>query len=123
MSRSQTIHICTGCGNCCRWPGYVRVNEAEIDRIAAFLDMESYDIVEQHTRLTDDRSGLSLNEHDDGSCVFLVDNNCVIQDVKPKQCRDFPNHWSFEGWQAECPAVALTLKRGKAPKNHSYVNL
>ena len=28
---------CLRCGNCCRWPGYVRVNNREIDAIAAFL--------------------------------------------------------------------------------------
>jgi Fe-S-cluster containining protein len=124
VKRRQTIYVCTGCGNCCRWPGYVHVNDAEINRIADFLGMPLDDFLERHTRLTDDRRGLSLNEHADGTCEFLSGNNeCRIQDVKPRQCRDFPNHWAFDGWQSECPAVALKLRRDRAPQTHVYASL
>jgi uncharacterized protein len=124
IRRSKTIHVCTGCGNCCRWPGYVHVTESEVDRIAAQLDMPLDNFLEKHTRLTDDRRGLSLNERPDGSCEFLTaDNACTIDSVKPQQCRDFPNHWTFDNWQAECPAVPLKLRHSKAPKTHSYANI
>ncbi|MFT5128765.1 MAG: Fe-S-cluster containining protein [Rhodothermales bacterium] len=124
IQHSQTVHVCVGCGNCCRWPGYVHVTEEEVDSIATNLGMPPNDFLERHTRLTDDRKGLSLNEKTDGSCEFLTsDDACSIEGVKPQQCRNFPNHWAFDGWQAECPAVALKLRRGKAPKTHSYVNI
>jgi hypothetical protein len=124
LKPKQTIHICTGCGNCCRWPGYVHVENAEVDRIADHLGMPVDNFLTHHTRLTDTRHGLSLNERADGSCEFLnAGNACTIEAVKPQQCRDFPNHWAFDGWQAECPAVALKLRRSKAPKKHVYANL
>jgi hypothetical protein len=35
----------------------------------------------------------------------LQGNDCVINAVKPQQCRDFPNHWNFPGWRTVCEAV------------------
>ncbi len=42
----------------------------------------------------------------DGSCVFLRDNLCSVNDAKPMQCRGFPHFWRTpsieeycEGWR------------------------
>ncbi len=93
---------CVRCGNCCRWPGPVRVTEKEIGGIAAFLGIAESAFTERYTRLVDNRSALSLTEKPDGSCIFLDGNRCSIQAVKPKQCRDFPNDWNFPGFREEC---------------------
>ena len=77
----------------------------EIDRIAAFLDMPVDEFIDRHTRLSPDRKHLSLLEKEDGSCRWLVENDppeCLIDPVKPQQCRDFPEKWNFPGWQSEC---------------------
>ena len=85
---------CVRCGACCRWPGPVRVDDAEIAAIARFLQMPENDFLELHTRLAPDRKGLSLLEKQDGSCEFLSDDNlCIINPVKPMQCRNYPEHW------------------------------
>ena len=103
------VFHCRRCGNCCRWPGYVRVSAGEIDAIAAFLGVTTADFIADHTRLTADRSGLSLLENPDGSCPFLsqdVDGLiCLLQSVKPRQCQDFPLKWNFPGWEKECSGV------------------
>ena len=42
----------------------------------------------------------------DGACIFLEGvNTCLIQPVKPEQCRGFPNAWNFPGWRDMCEAV------------------
>lgn len=98
-------YVCTRCGNCCRWAGYVRVSAAEIDRIAAFLQQSVDQFQARFTRLTADRRGLSLIENADGSCCFLERGNvCRIHSVKPKQCRGFPNDWAFPGFERLCCA-------------------
>jgi len=98
-------YVCTRCGACCRWPGYVRVTAAEIDRIAAHLGMSSVRFIREFTVLTDDRRGLSLTERPDGPCVFLEgDRVCRIYSVRPEQCRDFPNGWRFPGFETKCQA-------------------
>lgn len=96
---------CTRCGNCCRWPGYVRVATVEIDRIAAYLGLPVADFLARYTRLTDDRRSLSLTEQEDGACIFFqTPAACRINPVKPQQCRDFPNRWNFPGWRQHCRA-------------------
>lgn len=98
--------ICQRCGNCCRWPGFVRLGMGEADRIAAWLGMDPAVFVEEYTDLLPDRRALGLKSRPDGSCVFLEGRNvCRIQAVKPLQCRGFPNSWRFPGWRKVCEAV------------------
>ena len=96
---------CQRCGNCCRWSGYVRMGEDEVEAIAGFLQLPLEVFTNEYCRLTGDRSGLSLNEREDGSCIFLEESPrpaCRIEPVKPRQCRAFPEQWNFPGWQKEC---------------------
>ena len=97
---------CRRCGNCCRHPGYVRLGSDEVSRIAELLGMDIYAFTSAYTRLTRERGELSLNESEDGSCVFLsVDNQCAIQDAKPRQCRAFPQHWRYGNMECTCEGV------------------
>lgn len=98
---------CQRCTNCCRWPGDVKVSEAEISAIAAFLSMEEEDFIIRYTRLRADRRGLSIIDREDHSCIFLEGMDCVINAVKPQQCRDFPNKWNFPGWRQVCEAIPV----------------
>ncbi len=107
---AMPIHYeCQRCTACCRWPGCVRVNDAEITAMAAFLGMSERDFIERYTRLAADRRGLVLTEKENGECIFLDGRDCSIQPVKPKQCRDFPNGWNFPGWEKECQAIARVV--------------
>lgn len=99
------FHDCQRCTACCRWPGQVRLTEADIARIAAFLQLDEPDFIERYTRLQHDRRGLALQEKPDGACVLLDGNLCSIQPVKPQQCRDFPNLWKYPGAEKYCRAI------------------
>ncbi len=98
-------HDCQRCTACCRWPGQVRLTEAEITRIAAFLQLNEHDFIQRYTRLQQDRRGLALQEKPDGACVLLDGNFCSIQLVKPQQCRDFPNLWKYPDAEEYCRAI------------------
>lgn len=89
---------CHRCAACCRWPGEVRVDDAEIAKLASLKSMNDQDFIEQHTRLRLDRRGLALKEQNDGSCVFLDSQKCAVQPAKPRQCKDFPNRWANSLW-------------------------
>lgn len=95
---------CQRCSACCRWPGQVRLSEAEINRLAAFLGLTEEDFIARFTRLTYDRRGLALMEKPNDECILLDGDNCRVQPVKPQQCRDFPNLWSFPGAEQLCQA-------------------
>ena len=96
---------CQRCTACCRWPGVVRMTEAEITRLAEFKGVSEFDFIQRFTRLAEDRQGLVLTDNARGECVFLEGNDCSVQAVKPQQCRDFPNLWNFPGFEKLCHAV------------------
>lgn len=106
--RSGIIYKCTQCGACCRWEGDVCLEENEIDAIAGFLGLSAEEFTERYCRLRKNRQGLSIIDHEDGSCAMLENGLCRINDVKPEQCRQFPNGWNFPGWRDRCKAVPCT---------------
>ena len=105
--------VCRRCGACCRTKdGIVRVNEAEIDRIAAFLGMDEAAFIEKETELAPDRRGLMLHSRTDGSCAFLsADNLCRINPVKPDKCRTFPQSWVNPDSASVCPALTEIVRK------------
>ena len=111
---SSTYYLCQRCGNCCRWPGDVRVTDEEVASIAAHVGLEVPVFVEKYTRLNANRTGLSLIDKPNGECIFLEGLNvCAIQEVKPHQCSGFPNEWQFPGWRDKCEAIEVPLLGGK----------
>lgn len=90
---------CTQCGNCCTGaPGFVWVDEAEIQAIADYLGKPVGEVRVMHTRSA--RGKVSLNEYANGDCVFFdkQGRGCTIYPVRPKQCRT----WPFWNSNLEC---------------------
>jgi hypothetical protein len=100
-----TYYECQRCAACCRWPGQVRLCEAEIAAMAAFLGLSEHDFIQRFTQLRHDWKGLALQEKPNAECTFLDGRNCRVQPVKPQQCRDFPNQWHFPGFREICQAI------------------
>lgn len=70
---------CTGCGSSCRgWALDPNPEEHAQLRKAA-----------QRLRLGDPFEGVSLKQVD-GSCIFLRENRCLVHDIKPEPCRQWP---------------------------------
>ncbi|MBR2365417.1 MAG: YkgJ family cysteine cluster protein [Lentisphaeria bacterium] len=111
---------CLRCGKCCMWEGPVRVNEEEIEKIALFLNIPLKEFIEEHTVLAPDRKSLSLKEAPDGSCVYYdkEEHKCILQSVKPAQCKAFPFTWNFPGWDKVCEG-GKALEKGSASSKDS----
>jgi Fe-S-cluster containining protein len=105
FSSVPIFYECQRCTACCRWPGQVRLSDEEIIRLAAFKQVSEFELIQRFTRLRPDRLGLTLMEKPDGGCIFLEGNDCSVQPVKPRQCRDFPNLWNFPDFQKVCHAI------------------
>lgn len=84
------------CGNCCRiQDGIVRLDTAEIARIAAFLGKSETRFIEEDTDVAPDRRGLVLKNRNDSACAMLTDDGrCRIHPVKPDKCKSFPYEWT-----------------------------
>ncbi len=111
MQTRQVFYQCQRCGNCCRWPGFVRLTSADLETMAAHFDMNIDLFVDRYTELNPDRSGLVLKNKANGECCFLEGHNtCTVQSAKPFQCQGFPNTWNFQGWQDVCEALPVITK-------------
>ncbi len=81
---------CTGCGQCCTGaPGYIWVNEEEIEQIAAHLHLSTQEFADRFLRRVKGRFSLLERPHT-YDCVFLKDKKCQIYSVRPTQCRTYP---------------------------------
>src|SRR3989304_3198067 len=93
----------TGCGKCCTGsPGYVWINESEIQALSEFLNITPEEFVRRYTHKLGGR--LSLKEDPiNFDCVFLKDNRCTVYNDRPQQCRTFPwwkeNLKSRQAWE------------------------
>lgn len=98
---------CTQCGRCCGGaPGFVWVDESELDRLSESMDMDRSTFDRQFTRRVGNR--VSLVEYPDGDCIFLDPDSrgCLVYDSRPIQCRTWPfwdtNLASPADWSATC---------------------
>jgi Fe-S-cluster containining protein len=101
---------CQRCAACCRWPGEVKVSDAEIAALARYLGLAEHEFIQRYTRIRFLRQGLALEDQPDGSCIFLEGTDCRVQPVKPQQCRDFPNGWKNRIFQDLCQAIPREVR-------------
>jgi uncharacterized protein len=81
---------CTRCGHCCTGePGFVWVNRAELEAIAAHRDEPLEEVTALYTRPSGSRR--TLREKANGDCVFWDrEAGCTVYSVRPRQCRTWP---------------------------------
>lgn len=99
---------CTGCGNCCTGaPGYVWVNQAEIEGMAGVLEMDVDEFEKMYVR----QIGIRRSLHElpgTYDCVFFDSETrkCQVYEHRPRQCRTWPfwdsNLKSQEAWDEMC---------------------
>ena len=119
-TREMILFQCTGCGDCCRWPGLVRLSEDDVRKAATHLGISEKAFTDTYTTLSPDRQCLVLKDREDGACVFLKGDDCSIHHGRPQQCRGFPNAWDVPELEDKCPALRLkirirTLSKGVSP--------
>ncbi len=105
----RVVYQCQRCGNCCKWPGFVKLTDGDITAIAAHLGLDERAFIAAYTRLRPRRDGLALTDKASGECIFLDGLDCRIQTVKPQQCRGFPNAWNFPGWRDVCVPIPVRV--------------
>ena len=78
---------CLKCANCCKTTGPL-FTDADIERVSKFLRQKPQQFIEQYLRIDEDRDYVLQSV----PCTFLdSENACMIYDVRPKACREFPH--------------------------------
>lgn len=78
---------CLSCANCCKTTGPLFTN-ADVERIAKHLKLKPAEFQQKYLRV-DEENDLVLQTV---PCIFLdAENYCLIYDVRPKACREYPH--------------------------------
>src|SRR5437764_467983 len=81
---------CTGCGKCCTGaPGYVWINETEMQEMADFLQISLKEFMKKYVRRVGLRYSL-VESRKTFDCVFLKEKKCQVYGARPQQCRTYP---------------------------------
>ncbi|NAS14274.1 YkgJ family cysteine cluster protein [Poritiphilus flavus] len=78
---------CLQCANCCKTTGPL-FTEKDIQRISKFLKMKPQQFIASYLRVDEEEDHVLQQL----PCTFLdADNRCMIYEVRPKACREFPH--------------------------------
>ena len=107
---------CLECANCCKTLG-PRITDNDIARVAKHLKIKPGKFIESYLRIDEDGDYVFKEM----PCPFLMpDNYCMIYDVRPKACREYPHTDRKRFYQAlditlintaTCPAVFEIVER------------
>jgi uncharacterized protein len=107
---------CRSCANCCITTGPM-ILERDINRISGFLRIKPFLFIKQYLGKDEDNDWVFKTM----PCPFLDnDKYCLIYDVRPKACREYPHtdrknvHQLFGKTLLNskiCPAVGKILER------------
>ena len=78
---------CLTCANCCKTTGPL-FTLADIERIAKYLKQKPQQFISQYLEIDEDKDYVLKSV----PCTFLDNENaCMIYNVRPKACREFPH--------------------------------
>lgn len=78
---------CLSCANCCKTTGPL-FTLADIERISKYLKQKPQQFISQYLEIDEDKDYVLQSV----PCTFLDNENaCMIYDVRPKACREFPH--------------------------------
>ena len=113
-SYSFDPNACTSCqGRCCTGEsGYIYVNIAEIEKIAALLSLDVAEFAQEYLFKKGYKYSLKEIKYNDSyECVFYdrASNGCGIYEARPTQCKTFP-FWDYYKTRVvelklECPGI------------------
>ncbi|MEJ8590924.1 YkgJ family cysteine cluster protein [Riemerella anatipestifer] len=107
---------CLSCANCCKTTGPLFTTQ-DIERISKFLKLKPTQFEEKYLRIDEDNDWVLQQL----PCPFLFsDNTCMIYEVRPKACREFPhtdrkkiyqiNHLTIKNIEI-CPAAFKWIEK------------
>ena len=88
------------CGGCCTNHdeySYVYLENDDLEKLAAFLNLSPQAFVEGYAEVEEGYTFLKMDHPD---CPFLKDKRCTVYAARPTQCRTFP----FWGENLRSPA-------------------
>jgi len=93
---------CLECANCCKSISPI-IFDKDIERMSKHLRMKSSAFIEKYLMIDSDKDYV----FQDTPCPFLFpDNYCMVYEVRPKSCREYPHTNRKRFYQI----ISLTIK-------------
>jgi len=119
MALFDYFKVCNECTDeyCCKEPYYAFMSKGEVQRIKDYLKKENFPkkfsefIAEEDFEYKNEDYKVLAIRKINGPCIFLKDKRyCMIQDVKPLDCREWPLTFDYDEKKDE-----LTIYKGECP--------
>ena len=111
--KSSDLFQCTDCGLCCKGYGGTFISEEDLERIAAFIQVEKTQFISNYCQLSGGK--WVVVQAESGYCMFW-NNGCTIHPVKPRMCKAWPFIEGVErdliNWQimaGECAGIRTDI--------------
>ncbi len=98
----KSIFECQQCGNCCHGDTTVSLDNSDLKRLVAHLELPEPEVFEKYLRRT---GSVIQMKTVDGHCIFF-DNGCTVHAGKPWRCTQWPLHPSMLTDQANYSAIS-----------------
>ena len=85
----RNIFKCEMCGNCCKYPDKIALNDSDICLLADHFKISTQEVINKYIHV----SGKNFFFKQSHPCQFLKDNKCSIYQSRPLTCRVFPIHF------------------------------
>lgn len=80
-------NACNSCGLCCKL-FYINLSKKEYQSGKYQTILQDHGTIENFSKAKECGANL-LAKKEDGSCVYLINNQCSIHATRPEVCRDF----------------------------------
>ena len=81
---------CLHSGNCCKYPGFVYVNDNNITEMAKQLNMSKQTFRQQYVKKQNGWDIISSPTHQP-NCFLNSNCKCSVYNARPKACQSYPN--------------------------------
>jgi len=85
------MHVCNGCGSCCKNFAYVRLSKDDVKRLEAFTGLNAKTF-SNNSGETGEKRFMKFCEN--GDCIFLDRKNgiysCSVYEARSATCRNYP---------------------------------
>lgn len=108
MAKEKDFFNCCSCGYCCQGETTVSLDDDDLKRLTAFLNIPTTEVKKQYLRITAQTIQMKTVG---GRCIFY-DKGCSVHPGKPWRCRQWPLHPSiltdkanFTAIKNSCPGI------------------
>lgn len=111
----EDFYECRQCGACCQGETTVSLDQADRERLSAYLGLPYAEVEQRYLRVSGNTVQMKTVA---GHCIFY-ENGCTVHPGKPWRCRQWPLHPSMVEDPANFTAITSSCPGFKDGLTHA----